>query len=192
MKEFYKDIERISGYLEEKQADFDAAMRISMSIVRQAGQAITYLHNNDMRSAARETASMKKSVKKLMAMDALFRYNTQQAYQEYSEAIIFASIKSGSGVPSVKSLNVDNEAYLLGLLDVVGELKREVLECLREGRLDDAVRYFDTMKEIYDGTRKLRFAEAVLRGFRKKQDTARIQIENAGSEILMFKSGRQP
>ena len=44
------------------------------------------------------------------------------------------------------------------------------------------------MKQIYDGTRKLRFAEAVLSGFRKKQDVARIQIENAGSEILSFRN----
>lgn len=43
------------------------------------------------------------------------------------------------------------------------------------------------MRMIFDGTRSIRFAEAVLNGFRRKQDVARIQIESAGSEILSFK-----
>jgi predicted translin family RNA/ssDNA-binding protein len=47
------------------------------------------------------------------------------------------------------------------------------------------------MKDIYDMTRSLRFAEATLQGLRKKQDVARIQIENAGNEILYFNAAKQ-
>ncbi len=75
-------------------------------------------------------------------------------------------------------------------MDVMGELKREILEELRRGNLKKAENYFNKMRLIYDDTRSLRFAEAVLNGFRRKQDTARIQVESAGSEILSFKNSK--
>ncbi|HUC38576.1 MAG TPA: hypothetical protein VL944_00410 [Candidatus Acidoferrum sp.] len=188
MKGLDNDIENISKYLTQKQNDFDSVMQISREIIRDAGQAITMLHNEDNAVASKKITDMKAKAKRLSKMDKNFKYNTMQAYQEYAEAVIFQNIKSGKEIPTAESLDIDNEAYLMGLMDVEGELKREILEALRKNRLKLAESYFDTMKRIYDSTRRLRFAEAVLSGFRKKQDTARIQIENAGSEILMFKS----
>jgi predicted translin family RNA/ssDNA-binding protein len=43
------------------------------------------------------------------------------------------------------------------------------------------------MVDIYDSTLHLRFANAVLPDFRRKQDSARIQVENTASEILRTK-----
>lgn len=180
-----KDIEGISDELTRKQDDFDRVMQLSREIIREAGQSITLLHNNDDASA--KLAGMKKRAAALMKIDEKFRYNTLQAYQEYAEAVIFSQIKTDRVIPSVADVGVDREAYLMGLMDVVGELKREILESLRANDKKSAEFYFDTMKDIYDSTRRLRFAEAVLNGFRKKQDIARIQIENAGSEILSFR-----
>jgi translin len=188
MKELDSDIEKVSGHLVSKQSDFDKAMQMSRELVREAGQAITLMHNDEKKKALDKLCAMAGTVGKLMKADAMFKYNTLQAYQEYAEAFIFINIKTKHKIPNMKSVGVDEEAYLLGLMDVEGELKREILESLRANKMKDAEWYFDTMKEIYDSTRRLRFAEAVLNGFRKKQDVARIQIENAGSEILMFKS----
>lgn len=184
MKELNNDIEVISDHLSTKQADFDKVMQICREIIRDAGQTITLMHNNDNDDAKAKLAEMSKKVKMLEKIDSLFKYQTLQAYQEYAEAYIFSEIKTTHKIPTIKAVGVDNDAYLMGLMDVVGELKREILESLRANKLKDAEGYFDTMKEIYDSTRRLRFAEAVLSGFRKKQDVARIQIENAGSEIL--------
>ena len=92
----------------------------------------------------------------------------------------------------VSEVGVSEDAYILGLLDVVGELKREIFEALRVREIDLANKFFDNMKHIYDTTRSLRFAEATLQGLRKKQDVARIQIENAGNEILYFDAANSP
>ena len=188
MRELESDIEKVSERLSKKQADFDKVMQLSREIIRDAGQTITMMHNDEKKKALDKLCSMAGSVMKLQKIDSEFRYNTLQAYQEYAEAYIFVEIKNKHKTPSMKTVDVGEEAYLLGLMDVEGELKREILEALRSGKVKEAEWYFDTMKKIYDSTRRLRFAEAVLSGFRKKQDTARIQIENAGSEILMFKS----
>lgn len=187
MEELDGDIEKISKGLIEKQASFDKVMQLSRELIRDAGQTITLMHNDEKEKALDRLRAMAGTVKKLQKSDQQFRYNTLQAYQEYAEAYIFTDIKTKRKVSTEKSVGVGGEAYLMGLMDVEGELKREILEALRSGKVKEAEWYFDTMKRIYDSTRRLRFAEAVLSGFRKKQDTARIQIENAGSEILMFK-----
>ncbi len=178
------DIEKISNHLSRKQSDFDKVMQMSREIIRDAGQTITLMHNDEKVAAQKKLNEMTKKKNALSKIDSLFRYQTMQAYQEYAEAFIFFNVKTRKKIPGLSEVKVEREGYLMGLMDVEGELKREILESLRANKLKQAEWYFDTMKDIYDSTRRLRFAEAVLSGFRKKQDVARIQIENAGSEIL--------
>jgi translin len=87
-------------------------------------------------------------------------------------------------IPSQKELGVPDLAYLLGLLDAVGELKREMYECLRRKDKKGAELYFKLMEEIYDELLTLRFSNAVLPEFRHKQDAARHQIEQARGELI--------
>lgn len=181
------DVKSISESLSKKQRDFDTAMGLVRDIIRESAQAITMLHNNNEKEASKKIDFAHSMVKTLNKFDAEFAYNTKQAYQEYAEARIFFEIKKKGVLPSYKMVGVDQESYLMGLMDVMGELKREILESLRENKVAEAEKYFDKMRTIFDGTRSIRFAEAVLNGFRRKQDVARIQIESAGSEILSFK-----
>lgn len=182
------DIKLISNNLTKKQKDFDNVMTLIRDIVRDSAQSITMLHNNDAKVAAKTLNETGTKVKELKKFDAVFGYHAKQAYQEYAEAKIFFEIKKGSEIPSFAKIGVDQESYLMGLMDVMGELKREILETLRENKVKEAEGYFKKMKTIYDSTRSVRFAEAVLNGFRRKQDVARIQLESAGSELLSFKS----
>ena len=185
-----EDVERITAYVREKQKRFDRITDRSREIVRLAAQSITHMHNGRQKEASAMLEEAKKLVGSDDFRDARFDYYTQQAQQEYAEAKIFFEIKGGNGIPEAKSVGVSSESYLMGLMDSVGELKREVLEELRNGNVKNAEYYFNAMRHIYDTTRPVRFAEAVLQGFRKKQDVARIQIENAGTEILSFRKSR--
>ena len=57
-------------------------------------------------------------------------------------------------------------------------------ESLRHGKKKDAEGYFQMMEGIYDALLPLRFSNSVLPEFRRKQDVARIQIEQARGELL--------
>ncbi len=186
MDKIETEVDGITEYLAAKQDSFDSVMRISRDVIRLSAQVITQIHNGKETIALMEELDSK--VAELKRVDSDFKYNSLQAYQEYAEAVILKSIKDGNGIPDHNAVGVMQDAYLMGLMDVVGELKREILESLRSGNVAEAEDFFDNMRIIYDATRGMRFAEAVLQGFRHKQDTARIQVENAGSEILSFKS----
>lgn len=187
MEKLSGSINEISRYLTKKQKSFDSVTDLTRDIIRNAAQAITLLHNGKKKEAKKIISSTYSIVKKLDTFGAEFEYYTRQACQEYAEASIFYDIMDKGAVPSQRETRVNQEAYLLGLMDVMGELKREILEELRKGDYKRADEHFEKMRQIYDTTRSLRFAEAILSGFRRKQDTARIQLENAGGEILSFK-----
>ena len=186
MSKLDTDIKTITRHLVEKQGEFDSVMDLVRNTIRNSAHAITMLHNNDKKGAEKAIAAAKKMMEELHKFPS-FEYQSKQAYQEYAEAFIFFRIKQYDEIPIYSSVGIDHESYLMGLMDVIGELKREILESLRENNADDAEEYFKHMCNIYDSTRSIRFAEAVLNGFRKKQDVARIQLESAGSEILSFK-----
>jgi translin len=188
MEKIQKEAVEISKYLAKKQKEFDRVMDACRDVIRDAAQAITMLHNGDIKGASGQISAAYKKVEQLKKLDCVFEYYSRQAYQEYCEAKVLFGIKTKDSVPSLNDVRVSPEAYLLGLMDVVGELKREILDELRNGNINRAEFYFGKMKLIYDSTRSLRFAEAIIGGFRRKQDAARIQLENAGSEILSFKS----
>jgi translin len=190
MDNLVNEIRLISRHLTKKQRDFDSVMDLVRETVRESAQAITMLHNNELKSASKRLGNAEKLMNRLKKFDSSFDYHSKQAYQEYAEAKIFSEVKLHHRIPSCRAVNVDMESYLMGLMDVMGELKREILESLRENKPKDAEEYFKFMRTIYDDTRSVRFAEAVLSGFRRKQDVARIQVESAGSEILSFKSKR--
>ncbi|MCL5433793.1 MAG: hypothetical protein M1538_02330 [Candidatus Marsarchaeota archaeon] len=186
--ELYRDVEHITLYLEKKQETLDKIIQITRNIIRDSGHTITLIHNDEIFKAEELIKKINEEVNALKNIDNEFKYNTIQAYQEYVEALSFLSIIKTNKLPMMKDLNVSDEAYLLGIMDVVGELKRKIIELLRTEKVGEAKEMLSIMEAIYDSTRKLKFAESVLQGFRKKQDVARIQIESASSQLLFFEN----
>ena len=69
--------------------------------------------------------------------------------QELVEAHVFLAILKKERIPSVKTLEVSGESYVLGLLDCIGELKRLVYDKIRVGKSSEAARVFDIMEKLY-------------------------------------------
>ncbi len=185
MSKLESEIAALSKSLTLKQRRFDEVMDRSRELIRLAGVIITKLHNDEVADARKGLAQAEKLSKEL-AKYRDFDYNTKQSQQEYSEAKIFFSIKVSRKLPTRTEVGTEGEAYLLGMMDVFGELKREIIGSLSEGDVKSARFYYSIMVEMFDATRSIRFAEAVLQGFRRKQDVARIQMESASSELLSF------
>ncbi|RLI13530.1 hypothetical protein DRO33_01215, partial [Candidatus Bathyarchaeota archaeon] len=107
------------------------------------------------------------------------------AYQEYSEAELLLAFVSGSEPPGPEELGVPPDQYLLGLADVIGELRRRALEALRGGRLEDAERSLELMEDIYMELISLDEAQAILSELRRKCDVGRRLIEATRGDIAL-------
>ncbi len=183
-----RDTDRIEKRIVELESQMDSVMQLSRSVIRLAGKAITALHSKRKREATGLIERMSEQVKELTLREKGFEHYALQAHQEYSEAMIVYGIMERGKVPTIGELGEGEIPYLLGMMDVVGELKREAFESMRTGSLKEASRYYDLMLDIYDSTAHFRFASALVPDFRKKQDTARIQIEGTIGELVSLEN----
>ncbi|MEW6722640.1 MAG: hypothetical protein AB1324_05245 [Candidatus Micrarchaeota archaeon] len=177
-------IDKLVQKLSKKEKDLDFVLSESRKVVRSCSNAIKCMHAYELEAAKGHLDEAEKTLRELAPFSGLFPSQLNHVYQEYAEARIVLSAIESKKIPGYAQLKVPEIPYLLGLLDAVGELKREMYESLRRSRKDDAGFYFKMMEEIYDELLPLRFSNAVLPEFRKKQDAARHQIEQARGELL--------
>ncbi|NYZ73569.1 hypothetical protein H0O00_00340 [Candidatus Micrarchaeota archaeon] len=177
-------INKIAKMLSDKEAKLDIVLAENRKVVRSCSNAIKAMHAYEMKTAKVHLKEAEDALKELAPYAEQFPGQLNHIYQEYAEAQIVLSAIELKKIPSYAKLKVPEIPYLLGLLDATGELKREMYESLRRGNKHEAEFYFKMMEEIYDELLPLRFSNAILPEFRKKQDVARHQIEQARGELL--------
>lgn len=150
-------------------------------------QAILYLHNNQSEKASFNLSQVEKHLQKIENkannFPGLSRIETlEAAQQEYAEAKILKNLFEGKEYPDPNSLRVSNFNYVLGLADVPGELRRILLDQLRDGNLDAARRILEMMDEIY--LHLVAMTEShLLKGLRRKIDITRSIIERTHADV---------
>lgn len=105
------------------------------------------------------------------------------ALQEYAEANIFVSLIEESKFVTPSDIQVPPVDYVLGLADVVGELRRLALDALREGEVEKGEKCLQLMDEIYIELEALDEAYMLVPGLRRKNDVSRRIIEATRGDI---------
>jgi translin len=106
------------------------------------------------------------------------------AFQEAVEAILLASISEGKPLPGPSEIGVDPEPYLLGLGDVVGEVRRRVLDRLGRDDLPGAEADLALMERLTRSLLRFDTTRAIVQ-LKPKQDTARTLLERTRGEVVM-------
>jgi translin len=106
------------------------------------------------------------------------------ALQEGVEAVLLATIVAGEPLPGPSELAVDPEPYLLGLGDVVGEVRRLVLDRLGHDDLAGAEAYLALMDALSRDLLRFDTTRAIVQ-LKPKQDTARSLLERTRGEVVM-------
>jgi len=153
-------------------------------VILLCSKSIVALHNGKHADASQQADKAKESLDELRqtAKDDLYRYLIS-AETELVEANTLQAIISGVDIPSIQTLNVHDNSYILGLLDCVGELKRLVYDNMRNGKSDDAKNMFELMERIYIMLFPLAVYDNIVQGVRRKLDVARILIEDTRAVI---------
>ena len=105
------------------------------------------------------------------------------AEQEYAEARIVFSIITEQRTPTPEEIGVEMTSYLGGLGDTVGELRRHVLDLIRQGRPEEGEVYLEAMEEIYHLLMLFDYPDAVTKGLRRKGDMARSLLERTRGDL---------
>lgn len=169
--------------LEAREKAHDKILSESRAIIRRCANSIKMIHAHEITQAKKEIAQMKKELAAL-PVGAEHEYLLNPIWQESAEAQILLAAIERREIPSHSSLKMPFQPYLLGVCDAIGEFRREMLECLKSGDKKGAQYFFGLMSAAYDELLPLRFSNSVLPNFRKKQDVARMQVEQARSELV--------
>ena len=177
-----KDAAKRLSELEKKRTQ---AMESSRIITRKTKNMIHAIHvgddctriANDIRTDVDRMISELKDEPSILNLTLV-----QDALGEYAEAFIFSSVVKGDGVPSFDSLGISPQAWVMGLADSIGEMRRMILAYLIDGRIDDARRLFEDMDSIGDDVLGFDVPDAIV-PLRRKQDVARSVIEKTRSDI---------
>ncbi len=177
-----EDIER---EMDEKDTLREIALKSCRAIIRLSGAAIRSMHKKEDPTALLGEARDEASKLKGLLSDHPDLYHSgfvNDSLQELAEAFLLQSIMDEKPLPTPKSIDVPSGPYLLGLGDVIGELRRSALDALREGDVDTAEKRLNQMEEIYDVLLMFDYPSALL-SIRRKQDVARALIEKTRGEV---------
>ncbi len=183
-------IDKISRELEEKNETRDVALRRSRNLIRYCARAIRAVHRTEFEDAVEllSTAKMaaRQMVDDLAAYPDLYHAGyTQDALKEYAEANITYALITGRPLPAPDELEVEYAAYLNGLGEAVGELRRHVLDIIRHGQLERGEQILSAMDEIYSVLITIDFPDAITGGLRRTTDMVRGVLERTRGDLTM-------
>ena len=107
------------------------------------------------------------------------------AFQEYAEANILMGLIENGNFVSPAEIDVPAVDYILGLADVIGELRRQALDALRGGDLAYAEKCLQIMENIYLELMAMDEGFLLVPGLRRKCDVARRIIETTRGELTV-------
>lgn len=184
LKNVKSSLDKITKSLEESHQRREYLIKNTRDIVILCSQSIIAVHKEDLRSAKKNMLKAKKLLAKYKksANGELARYLSMPE-QEIVEATSLISIVEGKPIPSLESVGVSDESYILGLLDCIGELKRLIYDKIRMGKTSESVRFFEIMENLYLILYPFATYDKIVKETRKKLDVNRVLVEETRSAL---------
>ena len=179
-------IATIEAHLRQRELRRDALYQKARQLRRLAQGAMTHLHEG--RDVAEALIEVRRNTRELA--DELVREGrgddglVHDAFQESVEATLLGAIVQQATLPGPDDLSVEPEVYLLGLGDVVGEVRRLALNRLNEGDVQGAERYVHLMDRLYRTLMRFDTTRGIV-ALKPKQDVARALLERTRGEVTM-------
>lgn len=105
------------------------------------------------------------------------------AQKELAEAWLTLALVRDQRLPSAAELGVGVAAFFNGLAEAASELRRQVLDCLRAGRLERAEQLMASMDEVYSVLVTIDYPDGVTGGLRRTTDALRAVLERTRGDL---------
>jgi translin len=180
--------EAIRKTFEAKNAARDAAINQSRTLIRYCANAIRAVHRHEWDVAQERLETARQAANEMRAQVASYPdlYHsgyTQDALKEYVEAYLTYALVRDEELPTPESLGVEQATYLNGLAEAATELRRQILDIVRQGHSDEAERLLEAMDLIYDTLITFDFPEAITGGLRRRVDAVRGVLERTRGDV---------
>ena len=194
MSKRVEDLEAIAAELRPHFAAEDKArekaLRSCRQVIRYSADAIRAVHRQERDKAKRLLDSAHGLLRELnqdLAKHGRLLHSgfVHDAQKEFAEGSITLALIAGEGLPRPETLGVSNTAYLDGLGESVGELRRYILDSLRRGDFSRCEELLTIMDEIYGILITMDFPELLAHGLRRTTDAIRGIIERTRGDLTV-------
>jgi translin len=195
MKELVPDIEALaedaSRALAAKNEAREAGLSRCRDAIRNSANAIRAVHRGEFETArtlAGRAGTLLAEAKSALREHPDIRYAgfVHDSEKEYAEArITLAFISGESKLPTREELDVELAAYLNGLAEAVGELRRFLLDILRGGEVERCEDCLAVMDEVYGILVTFDYPDAMTGGLRRTTDNVRGILERTRGDLSL-------
>jgi translin len=180
--------ETLRARLEAKHAAREHALRESRHAIRCSANAIRAIHRGDCEVALALLSEANVALRAACAAcahqpEVEFAGFIFDAQKEYAEARTTFAIITGQPLPGPEDLDMRDAAWLNGLAETIGELRRQLLDVLRSGCLERCEELLEAMDDIYALLVTIDFPEGITGGLRRATDIARSIIERTRGDL---------
>ena len=182
--------EDVQAHLDAKHAAREQALSRCRDALRHSANAIRAVHRADFAAAeallAEAKGLLEQAAKALTGHPDIFYAGfVHNAQKEFAEGCLTLALVSGRPLPSPADLSVDHPAYLNGLGEAVGELRRYLLDSLRAGDIGRCESILAAMDDIYAVLVTMDYPEAITGGLRHTTDAVRGTLERTRGDLTI-------
>lgn len=170
----------------------EKGMALARNVVRCCRKAIIEIHrgNHSQAGSLKEEArrGLVEMNETLSDYPEIYYSGTfDTAQQEYAECrIVYSLLCEGKDLPSIpnpEELAIEDKAYLNGLADAGGELRRYILDLVMKGRPCEGKKYLDMMDNIYSLLIMFDHPDALTSNLRRRTDILRSLTEKTRGDL---------
>ncbi|MEO8288140.1 MAG: haloacid dehalogenase [Chloroflexota bacterium] len=189
--------EELVRVLEAKNRAREVALTNSRATIRHCAHSIRASHRGERdnaRDLVAQAGALVSSTKESLLEthpDIYWAGYVQDAQKEYAEASIVFAVIADEPVPGASELGVEPAAYLNGLGEAAGEMRRYVLDIIRHGKAERSEYVLGIMEEIYSLLVTVDFPDAITDGLRRTTDMVRGVLERTRGDITFAIQQRQ-
>ena len=185
---FDKIEDKFREFFEKQDEVREKALRFTREIGRISFKAVKKIHEGKLKEAEEDIKKgieiLKKTKKILSEFPEIYYAGfLHSSEKELIEALLTLFLIRDKKIPEFEKYDFDIKSFLHGLCESTGEIRRYILDKIREGKIEGIESYLDIMDEIYYFVLEFQYTDALTRGLRRQVDYMRGIIERTRSDV---------
>ncbi|MEE9199308.1 MAG: haloacid dehalogenase [Dehalococcoidia bacterium] len=183
-------VEKIRDHFNGKHAAREAGLPLCREAIRNCANSIRATHRGEFDEARRLMGEARSALDRAKSAlgehpDVFYAGFVHDAQKEYAEAAITLVLASSGLLPDPDELGVTYSAYLKGMGEAVGEMRRHLLDTLRRGDVARCEEVLASMDEIYTILITMDYPDAITAGLRRTTDMVRGVVERTRGDLTI-------
>ncbi len=188
--ELEEAVESVRAELEATNEARELALPLCRTSIRHAANCIRAVHRGEIEQAETLLEQSRAAVHQATAALGEFPQLlgsgfVQDAQKEYAEASITLALIAGRPLPRPAQLGVRGAAYLHGLAESIGELRRHLLDALRGDAIERCELLLSEMDDMYALLVTIDYPDAMTSNLRRATDVARSILERTRVDLTL-------